>query len=230
MSLILDALRRADSERERGSVPGLHSQPVPPLSVDAPMQPGAKPWLWTVIGIAVGLLVALAWYIVGREAPRQVSESSAAGRPVAPAASVGPVAPITPPPTLAQPQPTAEPRPIAEPAPWPSNENRAVPARTSAEPKSTTRSDTKAEQPASSPQAEPPIYAREQLPESVRSQLPALTFGGSMYSTNAANRSLVINGQLFRENDQLTADLSLEQIRLKSAVLKYKGYRFEIQF
>ncbi len=51
-----------------------------------------------------------------------------------------------------------------------------------------------------------------------------------MYSTNAANRSLVINGQLFRENDQLTADLSLEQIRLKSAVLKYKGYRFEIQF
>ena len=28
MSLILDALRKADAERERGSVPSLHSQPV----------------------------------------------------------------------------------------------------------------------------------------------------------------------------------------------------------
>ncbi|MFO1267813.1 MAG: hypothetical protein U1F67_14180 [Rubrivivax sp.] len=29
MSYILDALRRAESERERGQVPGLHAQPVP---------------------------------------------------------------------------------------------------------------------------------------------------------------------------------------------------------
>ena len=35
MSYILDALRRADAERERGAVPGLHAQPVPPVSADA---------------------------------------------------------------------------------------------------------------------------------------------------------------------------------------------------
>jgi len=28
VSLILDALRKAEAERERGSVPSLHSQPV----------------------------------------------------------------------------------------------------------------------------------------------------------------------------------------------------------
>jgi general secretion pathway protein B len=230
VSLILDALRRADSERERGSVPGLYSQPAPPLSVEVPLRSRARPWHWTVSGIAVGLLLALAWYIIGRDAPRQATDPAAAGPSPVPVAAAGPATPIVPSASLTQPPPVAEPRPVAEPAPWPTNESRAAPARTLAEPKAAARSDAKAEPPGTPAPAESPIYAREQLPDSIRTQLPPLTFGGSMYSTNAANRSLVINGQLYRENDQLSANLTLEQIKLKSAVLKYKGYRFEIQF
>ena len=40
MSYILDALRRADAERERGNVPGLHAQPMPAVTA-----PGAHTWL-----------------------------------------------------------------------------------------------------------------------------------------------------------------------------------------
>ena len=36
MSFILDALRRADAQRERGQVPGLHSQSVAPPAPAAP--------------------------------------------------------------------------------------------------------------------------------------------------------------------------------------------------
>lgn len=71
---------------------------------------------------------------------------------------------------------------------------------------------------------------REQLPENVRSQLPPLAVGGSIYSSSAADRSLIVDGRILRENDRLNADLTLEQIRPKSAVFRFRGYRFEVGF
>jgi general secretion pathway protein B len=40
----------------------------------------------------------------------------------------------------------------------------------------------------------------------------------------------MVNGQLLHENDKPTADLVLERIELKSAVLIYKGYRYRISY
>ena len=51
-----------------------------------------------------------------------------------------------------------------------------------------------------------------------------------MYSENAANRMLIINGQLFHERDKLGPGLVLVQIRLKSAVLEFRGYRYGISY
>jgi general secretion pathway protein B len=81
---------------------------------------------------------------------------------------------------------------------------------------------------ASSPEGR--IYTLNELPDDVRRELPALTIGGAMYSANPANRMLIINGQLFHEGDKLAPGLSLEQIKLKSAVLKLKGYRYGISY
>jgi len=41
---------------------------------------------------------------------------------------------------------------------------------------------------------------------------------------------VIIDGRILRENDRLAADLTLEQIRPKSAVLRFRGYRIEIAF
>jgi general secretion pathway protein B len=41
---------------------------------------------------------------------------------------------------------------------------------------------------------------------------------------------LIINGQLFHEREQPAPGVVLEQIRLKSAVLGFKGYRFELSY
>lgn len=257
MSLILDALRRADSERERGAVPGLHAQPVPIASPEAFARGGSRRWVWIAAAVGAGLLAALAWTWVGREAPPQAAAPVSVPGPVASAAvsaaasmppatearttPTGSAAPATPPttspaPTLVEAPPARENvpglQPVAEPAPWPAPDGGRKPptAAAAAAPVPGSADVRPAQQLAGAASAEAPISTREQLPESLRSQLPPLLVGGSIYSTSAPDRSLIIDGRLLRENDRLTADLTLEQIRPKSAVLRFKGYRFEIAF
>jgi general secretion pathway protein B len=83
---------------------------------------------------------------------------------------------------------------------------------------------------ASAPTTDARIYAINELPEDVRRTLPRLTVGGSIYSENAASRFLIINGQIFHEGDELAPELRLEHIKLKSAVLRYKAYRYSISY
>lgn len=71
MSYILDALRRAESERERGSIPSIHTLPAPVSADDFPVERKARPWPWVVVGVTLGLAVPLAWQWFGREAPPQ---------------------------------------------------------------------------------------------------------------------------------------------------------------
>ncbi len=80
------------------------------------------------------------------------------------------------------------------------------------------------------PRGEPRIYTQAELPEDVRRDLPKIVIGGSSYSGDAASRMLMINGQIFHEGDQLGHGLVLERIKLKSAILAYKGYRYEVKF
>ncbi len=224
MSLILDALRKADAERERGAVPGLHTQPVPPLSTEAPAPANARPLLWIVIGAAVALTSAFGVYLAGRESPAAPAATTVAEPP---AASVPQAASAPPAPTpVAPPEPVA----VAVPAPWPDRQIRSAAAKPAAAPPAAARVDSKTQAVASAAPNRPPPIAREQLPAELRAELPPLAVGGSMYSTTPANRTLIIDGRLYREGEQVAAGLTLEEIRLKSAVLAYKGHRFEIRF
>ena len=51
-----------------------------------------------------------------------------------------------------------------------------------------------------------------------------------MYSKNAADRMLIVGGQILHEGDTIAPELKLEQIRLKSAVFRYKSYRYEVSY
>ena len=247
MSLILDALRRADSQRERegGAVPGLHAQQV--AVAPLPRQAGVPPWLWVVAVAVAGLLVGLGVWLVARGGPAQRIAAPAVAQPaaVAPAgaavnsAAVAPspdVAAATPPVTAAA--AAAPPRaaaagaqPVAEPAPWPAPDgSRRMPSSDAPPPPAAPAPEARAAPGRAAAPAEAPVTPREQLPENIRSQLPALAVGGSIYSSNPPDRSVIIDGRILRENDRLAADLVLEQIRPKSAVLRFRGYRFEIAF
>lgn len=224
MSLILDALRKADSERERGSVPGLHSQPLVPLSAETPKKPVSRPhWLFIGIGVAVGLALAATWVMVGREAagPAVVVAPPAATIPNVPAppVSAAPMAGVAPPPPATV---RVDGPPAAQPAPWPAPEERKTPRG-----EATGNPQGAAGGAASAPATVP---SREQLPPEIRAAMPPFTIGGSIYSSNPAGRSLIVNGQLYRQGDRLTQDLSLEEIRLKAAVFSFRGHRFEVLF
>jgi len=212
VSLILDALRKADSERERESVPGLHTQPVPPLSLEVPAPARSAPWRWIVIGGSVVLLVALAWFVASRGTPRPAPAAAPPPEPVAP--------PVAPPVAVPNAIVTELPKEIAPPAAWPAPERKVAP-------KPQARADT---QPTVAAGAVPSVYTREQLPDNIRAALPPLAVGGSIYSSTRANRSLILDGRLYRENEQLAADLLLEEIGQKTAVLRFRGYRFEIRY
>jgi general secretion pathway protein B len=215
VSLILDALRRADAERDRGAVPGLHAQPLPLPSAGTERPARAAPWPWLAAAIAVLLLGVLAWSLGRRDAGAPGTASSPAPVAAAPASP----SPATP--RSAAPAPQArEPLPVAEPAPWPSPEPRkaAAPALVATP------------SPAATAAAPAQAVAREQLPDSVRAQLPPLAVGGSIYSAVAADRSLILDGRIYREGDRLSADLRLERIGARTAVLQFGGYRFEIAY
>ncbi len=74
------------------------------------------------------------------------------------------------------------------------------------------------------------VLTLQELPDDVRGQLPNLSIGGSSYSEHAPSRLLILNGQVFREGDRINADLALEQIQLKSAVLRFKTYRYRLNY
>ena len=82
MSYILEALRRAESERERkrGGVPGLHAQPVPSPSPDDTGERRGAPWGWIVTGLSIGVLLMILWR--GWSVEPLVDEAALARAPV----------------------------------------------------------------------------------------------------------------------------------------------------
>ena len=243
MSYILDALKRADSEREREreDVPGLHSKTdtwVAPDEVRArrSRQPQGLIWALAAAGLVIGL--GLLWWVLTRQAAPPFLGAATASAPAptpvlasvrtpAPAPAPAPIQAATPqaapvavqqasPPPVIAPAPAPAPAPLAraQPAP-PARPARAVApaAKASA---------------ATSPEAR--VYTLSELPEDVRAGLPALSVGGAMHSQTPANRMLIINGQVVREGDTIAPGLVLEQIKLKSAVLKVKGLRYGISY
>jgi general secretion pathway protein B len=222
VSLILDALRKADAERERGSVPSLHSQPVAASVATAP-KPTTRPnWLWIVVGVALGLMAAALLVMIGRDAP--VPKAPVASPSVQPSAiETAPMRPVTAAPPAA-PAPAEKPT-IAEPAPWPQPAER-----NSNSPRPDAKAGPQVITLGNVPPAGPTIYTRDQLPPDVRAAVPQIAIGGSVYSPDPTARSLIVNGQLYREKNRLTQDLSLEEIKLRSAIFSFRGYRFEVLF
>jgi general secretion pathway protein B len=229
MSYILDALRRADSERERGAVPGVHAQPVPLGSGDAARPSAPHTWLWVSVGLASVLAALLAWQLWGRSntAPEGAAPPSAAVVTLPDAAAA---APTTAAAVVMAPEPA--PAPVAEPASTPAAPLRAPITAVATRPRPTppTKAVAAVGPRTAASASTAPVPTANELPDDIQRGLPALVVGGASYSQNAENRMLIVNGQVFREGDKLAPDVSLEQIRLKEAVLVTKGHRYRIVY
>ena len=209
MSYILDALKRADAERERGAVPGLHSQSLATPVALTP--PGHRNALWLALATLAGIGAMAAgvwlWPTPPSKVLRVVEETRVAAPVVVPVttASVAVVAPlpiviaVTPPPVVKPPVIVPATPPLAP-----------APARLA---------------PAPAPVNIPLL---SELPEALRQQIPALTITGAVYSETPANRLLLLNNLVLTQGSLAAPEVTLEDIRPKSSVFNFKGTRFRL--
>ena len=204
MSYILDALKRAESERSRGAVPGVHAQPQ---AAATPSPQGRSRVVWVLAGaLALAAVGGGLWWW---------STSSAERPPTAPS-PVPPVAVVVPTPVQA-PAPAAvlppiPPLPVEPPPP-------AAPTVPVAVAKAPAAPTTPAAQ-------QPRVSTLAELPDTVRQQLPALAISGATYSENPQYRMVIVNGQVLHEGDTAAPGVVLEKIRQKEVVLRTQGYRY----
>ena len=221
MSYILDALQRADSERERGTVPGLHSQSVPLRKAVADSRAVAKPLI--VMGAVLALLVlaVLGWRSsgLGLVTTRSgVPDIAASPPPASQIAAAAPAMAATSATSVTTTAPAAV-EATSSVVPVPAPPASAITTRPAA--------------PVASPRPVPvsrPVVNMNELPAEVRQTLPKVVISGSTYSDNRALRMLIINGEVFREGERPAPDLQLEQIGSKSAVLNFKGLRYAVAY
>lgn len=114
MSYILEALRKADADRERGTVPDLHAQLLPGASADdEPEAPRRSAWRWPALIAALLAVGAAAWLWLGDTAapvaavqPALLPQPTLAAEPVVPparpAAATAAAAAVVPVPPQAQ--------------------------------------------------------------------------------------------------------------------------------
>ena len=184
-------------------------------------------------GAAGASVSATAQAPVPAPVPTAATTVPMAASPSAPARVA--LAPARPPPARAVPRTVIDPvRPaLRKPAPDPDG---LAPATATAATTATTATTAAAPPPAPTQPdaaarlAEPRLYTQAELPDEIRRALPTLAIGGAMYSEHAASRMLIINGQVFHERDKLAPNLTLVQIRLKTAVLDFRGYRYSVSY
>lgn len=72
------------------------------------------------------------------------------------------------------------------------------------------------------------VYNLKDLPLSIQQSLPAFIISVAVYSNDPTSRMVKINGQLMREGQYLTAGLKLEEITPEGVIFSYQNYRFRV--
>lgn len=239
MSYILDALRRADAERQQGQVPGLHATPASdlPRTTQRAWAPWSRPLLLALLAALLLAAAAAVWLQFGRTQPTRLeplAQASPAAAPAMPPAALGP------PVQSGQPGPQGNQGNPANRVPIPALPIvvsaapvlPAIPASSAAAPPVKPVEAAAAVPAGAAPKAAVTAVMRavplSSLPADERRQLPALVPGGSVWSDSAASRFVILDGQVLREGDALSTGLVLERIERKAAVLRWKDLRVEV--
>jgi general secretion pathway protein B len=245
MSYILEALKKAQAERQLGNAPTIHA-PQPVQAAEPGVAASRKPLF---IGLGAGALVVVAGALfmwqrgsVPAPSPAPASAPALAGRELAatapaPASAAAGAASNTlevsaPPEPVAPPRPAhvAEPRVAEAPArPAPSAAVRTAPV--AAAPRATPAPvSVSTPAPASAPAPEDSLPYLHQLPDTIQRDIPRVSFGGYMYSANPADRLLLVDKALRHEGEEVGPGLVLEKLLPKAAVMNYRGVRYRVAY
>ena len=218
MSYILDALKKADAQRVRDPARGIHAQAALAMPATGERERRRIHLLWGAT--AVLLVAAGGWLWVGGK-DKGVVPLAVNAVPAATAPSTAAPSPATT--VLPAPVPVPAALVIVPPAPV---ESRLP----------TTVTVTRQALPAAAPPATAPsatalpgptdrIYKLAELPSDVQQAWPKFAISGGVHSENVAQRMLIVNGQVFNEGSEIAPGVVLEQVRPKTALLKFRGLR-----
>jgi general secretion pathway protein B len=209
MSFILDALKKAESERSRQTGPVLMD-----VRVVAPRQ-RLPVWAWILGCVLLANLLVLAWLLL--RTPRQASPAAAVTQPAAATPPAAPAAPAPPPVAVVEPTASA---PVvvvpAAPAPAVLPTQSPAPAPSPA--------------PTSSSAVLPRIdnlpTAQDLVAQGV--SLPTLTLNLHVYDEVPANRYVLLNARRLREGDEVADGVRVETIVPGGVVFNARGRRFVV--
>jgi len=72
------------------------------------------------------------------------------------------------------------------------------------------------------------IQSRDELPMALQNSLPDITIEGHIYDSDPYSRMVFINGKIRTEKQQITQDLTLEEITPDGVILSYQGSTFHM--
>ena len=205
MSLILEALKKSEQQRQRDRAPSLQSIHQP---VIAGSKKSANPW-W-----ALAVFVVLAnfaffgywfWRHDGGALTPQVTQPEQTPAPVDTTATAKAAT------TTAENQSELSTQTHGDVQP----EFTAITPRTAAP------------QPIN-PNATQRIEEIGELPDNVRNNLPAMTFSFHVYSDNPEQRTIIINDRRVREGNEISAGLTLQSITPDGVILLFQQHRIHI--
>jgi general secretion pathway protein B len=241
MSYILEALRKSDQQRQRGSTPTL-------LTVQATATVPKRRRVF--LNSALAAILVCSGIAVGWLRPWQMKQPVPAADPIAST----PTAP-SPPPSAPAP-PSGPPEMIGKPEPDPlthQSTSAAQPAHLPGETATKQDAPAVAENRPASPLPQPDtrlqeatamqlpdrtapagtaaeedkrVMALNELPPSIQREIPSISISFHAYSSKPKERRVMINGAMAKQGELLAPGLSLEQITPDGVVLGYKGYRF----
>jgi general secretion pathway protein B len=211
MSLILEALKKAERQHKLGEVPGLGAQPVN----SAPI--GLRGLGWLMLILFAFVMLGLGLYLGGFRLTEQEGNERAAPMPEVvqpPVSSWQAPETVTPVPVSNSAAPTAVPRSLAPAAAESGTQVETPPAMPVTEPPS--------------PPSPPPPPARplSEMPSGYVSNLPSLNIDIHSYDQLPAKRYVLINMEKYHEGDYLAEGPLLIEIQTDGAVLEHLGERF----
>lgn len=242
MSLILEALRKSEAERQRDNAPNVAVE-LPPVASRSGA--GTPVWLWPLLA-ALLVLAALAGWLGLRAGKRDNAATVAAAQ--APLAEPSPVASATPlpqiRPTVVAPRPEpALPHPVQSPpaAPPPTVDAIAPlpplpapvppPLRTSTPPAALPARTASAPTPGAAParMAPAPTLAAPDVtaPDISATNLPAVKLSMHMWDVDAAKRFVILDGQRMGEGDSI-GGLQVIAIRRDGVIIERNGLRARV--
>jgi general secretion pathway protein B len=218
MSYILEALKKAQAERQLGATPTIHAPTLHSVAEQPAGKGMNKPVMLALLamGVVIAGLLALVWS-KSQQTPPPAPQQAAPAQTAAPAPAPAPVTPTAAPEIAIvavpeQPVATAKAspkRPELKVVPQPEQQPQPARAVASQEEVSQTMRD---------------------LPEPIQRAIPQIAVGGYIYSKNPADRLLLIDKVLRHEGEEVAPGLTLEKLLPKSAVFNYKGYRYRVPY